>query len=108
MSTPTWGYAKDGTAKLYELEDGETLPIGWADTPAYWTAEAVEAPAAEIVPAEPVTAPEPVAEAPISLNEIIATKDKAALDEFAASHGVKLDRRQNFDRMLAEFGKARA
>lgn len=31
---PTWGYAKDGAAHIFDLDDGEKLPKGWADTPA--------------------------------------------------------------------------
>jgi len=32
-TTPTYGYSKDGEAKLFYLEDGEKLPIGWHDAP---------------------------------------------------------------------------
>ncbi len=30
---PTYGYHKDGSAQVFELEKGETLPKGWHDTP---------------------------------------------------------------------------
>lgn len=29
---PTWGY-KGGEAKIFDLEPGEKLPAGWADSP---------------------------------------------------------------------------
>lgn len=28
-----WGYRANGAAKIFDLEDGETLPEGWSDTP---------------------------------------------------------------------------
>lgn len=34
MGIPTWGYAKDGAAQIFNIEDGDKLPKGWADTPA--------------------------------------------------------------------------
>jgi hypothetical protein len=33
---PTWGYKPDGTAKIFDLEEGETLPEGWSDRPELW------------------------------------------------------------------------
>ena len=30
---PTWGYRPDGSARIFDLEDGESLPAGWSDTP---------------------------------------------------------------------------
>ncbi|GGE36355.1 hypothetical protein GCM10007276_12280 [Agaricicola taiwanensis] len=35
-TTPTYGYAKDGTAKLFHLKEGEKLPAGYADSPAHY------------------------------------------------------------------------
>lgn len=28
-----WGYRADGAARIFDLEDGESLPDGWSDTP---------------------------------------------------------------------------
>lgn len=33
-TVPTWGYCADGEAKIFDLAPGESLPSGWADTPA--------------------------------------------------------------------------
>jgi hypothetical protein len=33
---PTWGYKSDGTAKIFDLEEGENLPEGWSDRPEPW------------------------------------------------------------------------
>lgn len=34
MRTPTWGYNhKSGEAKVFNLDEGENLPTGWADKP---------------------------------------------------------------------------
>jgi hypothetical protein len=33
---PTWGYKSDGTAKIFDLEEGENLPEGWANRPEPW------------------------------------------------------------------------
>jgi len=33
---PTWGYKSDGTAKIFDLEEGENLPDGWSDRPELW------------------------------------------------------------------------
>lgn len=30
---PTWGYKSDGTAQIFDLEEGEDLPDGWSDRP---------------------------------------------------------------------------
>jgi hypothetical protein len=32
---PTCGY-KDGTAKIFDLEEGKNLPDGWSDRPEPW------------------------------------------------------------------------
>ena len=32
-TTPTYGYDKDGEAKLFHLEDGEKLPSGYSESP---------------------------------------------------------------------------
>lgn len=34
--TATWGYAKDGTSQVFHLAPGESLPEGFADSPAKW------------------------------------------------------------------------
>lgn len=33
QTTPTYGYDKDGNAKLFQLEDGEKLPSGYHESP---------------------------------------------------------------------------
>jgi hypothetical protein len=33
---PTWGYRSDGSAKIFDLEEGEILPDGWSDRPELW------------------------------------------------------------------------
>jgi hypothetical protein len=33
---PTWGYKSDGSAKIFDLEEGEDLPDGWSDRPEPW------------------------------------------------------------------------
>jgi len=33
---PTWGYKSDGTAKIFDLEEGENLPDGWSDRMELW------------------------------------------------------------------------
>jgi hypothetical protein len=33
QTTPTYGYDKDGNAKLFELEDGQKLPSGYHESP---------------------------------------------------------------------------
>lgn len=86
---PTWGYASGGDAKIFDLEPGEALPDGWADTPAAWLK---------------ISAPADFGDA--YLAEIIAAEDKEALDAFAAEKGVKLDRRKSFDKMLSDYREA--
>lgn len=43
---PTWGY-KDGEGKIFQLSPGESLPAGWADSPAPM-AQAVSEPGPEV------------------------------------------------------------
>jgi hypothetical protein len=31
-----WGYKSDGTAEIFDLEEGENLPEGWSDRPEPW------------------------------------------------------------------------
>jgi hypothetical protein len=33
---PTWGYKSDGSAEIFDLKEGESLPDGWADRPEPW------------------------------------------------------------------------
>jgi hypothetical protein len=33
---PIWGYKSDGTAKIFDLKEGENLPEGWSDRPEPW------------------------------------------------------------------------
>jgi hypothetical protein len=33
---PTWGYKSDGSAEIFDLEEGENLPEGWSDRPEPW------------------------------------------------------------------------
>lgn len=28
-----WGYRADGSARIFDLEDGDSLPAGWLDSP---------------------------------------------------------------------------
>jgi len=34
MPVPTWGYKPNGAAKIFDIEDGASLPAGWLDSPA--------------------------------------------------------------------------
>lgn len=36
---PTWLYAANGEARLFELEPGEAWPDGWLDSPGAWSVE---------------------------------------------------------------------
>ena len=57
---PTWGY-KAGDARIFDLKEGESLPDGWADSPAAVGAvKAAPAETAPEVPAEPEPEPETV------------------------------------------------
>jgi hypothetical protein len=64
---PTWGYKSDGTAKIFDLEEDETLPDGWSDRPELWhhpnTAhlypKPAESAAADVTEPEPEAADEP-------------------------------------------------
>lgn len=133
---PTWGYASSGDARIFDLEPGEALPDGWADTPAAWLDIAapeigilVDPPAADLIDSAPASdeAAEQTLTAPTSepapaagedetpaqadfgdeyLAEIITAEDKEALDAFAAEKGVKLDRRKSFDKMLSDYREA--
>lgn len=47
MTTPTWGYSK-ADAKIFDLEDGESLPKGYYDSPVAME-EAETKPKAEII-----------------------------------------------------------
>lgn len=96
---PTWGYASGGDAKIFDLEPGEALPDGWADTPAAWLDTAHPADG-------PLDDPAPADFGDEYLAEIIAAEDKEALDAFAAEKGVKLDRRKSFDKMLSDYREA--
>ena len=33
-TTPTWGYKPDGSADIFNLSLGESLPDGWSTSPA--------------------------------------------------------------------------
>lgn len=126
---PTWLYAANGEARIFDLMPGEEFPVGWLDSPGAW--ESVEvAPAGpdpEITPdpapePEPAPAPEPELEVVVApepekpaadfsdeyLAEIIKAEDKVALGQFAAEKGIKLDRRKAFAGMLADFNEARS
>jgi hypothetical protein len=67
---PTWGYKSDGTAKIFDLEEGEDLPDGWSDRLELWhhpnTAHLHKPPAPLVEPAVPaatdVAVPEPEAD----------------------------------------------
>ena len=95
--TPTWGYAENGDARIFELEPGERLPDGWLDAPGKW---------AETLPEPDDDAASAVAFSDGYLAEIIASEDKAALDAFAEEKGIKLDRRKAFASMLTDFREA--
>ena len=84
---PTWGYAADGKAQLFQLASGEALPQGWADHPNKWKTPAVN-------------------QAVDELDKIIASQNKGALDRFAASQGIELDRRKSFGKMVADYREA--
>ena len=32
----TWGYKPDGSAQIFDLREGESLPDGWSDRPELW------------------------------------------------------------------------
>lgn len=53
---PTWLYAADGEARLFELEPGEAWPDGWLDSPGAWSEVKNE-------PGEPAGAPDETGEA---------------------------------------------
>lgn len=52
-TSPTWGYHKTKSPKIFDLKDGESLPKGWADTPAAFEVE--EAPTTDLLPPVSVT-----------------------------------------------------
>lgn len=92
---PTFGYNASGEARIFHLGPNDRLPVGWADTPAFWAEAIAEAKAEAIAPkAEAIADP---------LADIIAAEDKTALDEYADAKGIKLDRRKSFDKMLADY-----
>jgi hypothetical protein len=33
---PTWGYKADGSERLFDLKEGESLPDGWSDRQELW------------------------------------------------------------------------
>jgi hypothetical protein len=33
---PTYGYKDDGSAQIFDLKEGESLPAGWEPTPKPW------------------------------------------------------------------------
>ena len=93
MANPTWGYSASGNAKIFDLEDGESLPSGGADSPGAWKqAEKAEKLAEKAVQNDGGL-----------LQLIIDEKDKDALDQLADEQGIKLDKRKTFDRMLADY-----
>ncbi|MCD1644156.1 hypothetical protein [Aurantimonas coralicida] len=102
-TTPTWGYSRSGDAKIFELEDGASLPIGWADSPAeFKTDKEIAKERAEAVTAQ--LEDHGVGEKnPDVLARIIKGKNKEALDAYAAEKGINLDRRKSFDKMLSDF-----
>lgn len=102
-TTPTWGYSRSGEARVFELEDGANLPVGWADSPAeFKTDKQVASEQAETVTEQLEAHGTPGADTDI-LARIIKAENKEALDAYAAEKGVKLDRRKSFDKMLSDF-----
>lgn len=88
---PTFGYNAAGEARIFHLGANDGLPVGWADTPAFWAKAKAPAKAEAVAPKV-----DPLA-------DIIAAEDKTALDEYADAKGIKLDRRKSFDKMLADY-----
>lgn len=57
-TTPTYGYHRTKEPQIFDLAEGESLPRGWADTPA-----AFEKPEPAEQPAGPLKAAEDVKDA---------------------------------------------
>lgn len=97
---PTWLYAANGEAHLFELEPGEAWPDGWLDSPGAWN-EVRERGASAAANASLA-----VNQAVDDLANIIASQDKVALDAFAAKQGIQLDRRKSFGKMVSDYQEA--
>lgn len=83
-TVPTWGYQPDGSAKIFDLAIGETLPEGWSASPAVIedpslaTAEALTARAAGRAYPAPAQA----------MPGEVAVRDVAAVDPDALASAV--------------------
>ena len=117
MSFQKWGYRANGDARIFTLEDGETLPVGWSDTPeviedeSARTAEALSIRLREPSQREPATSAQAeFTEASLPVNGAIgneAISEKDTLMSEARDLGITVDGRWGIERLRAEIAAAR-
>jgi hypothetical protein len=66
-SFPTWGYKADGSERLFDLKEGESLPDGWSDRQELWNHP--NSRHLHSAPAHPGPPPPPAAEQPHEPNK---------------------------------------